>query len=258
MQNREQTETRLDRKQSGLLGPRWDRQVWNRHGQRRGICLTNNTGDWKNGAQTLWQSSTGERCVMTGESHRCAGVLDWGGGQCVIKPEIIWRSPSNWLPQRQFQRSKKSKNPSDSPLMPLPSSWKELRCRLQPPPKPASSRCSLPPLPEEAILLWGERGAWSSAGPLVVRRSSWDSQTWPSGWLLGPLMGGVRETERFSGLCCWLPPPLVRTVGQKRHHTGGKDTGEAAGHSKLQPFQPRWTLEVSKQCQQKCQQFGTF
>lgn len=105
---------------------------------------------------------------------------------------------------------------SYSPLMPLPSSWKELRCRPEPPPKPASSRCSLPPLPEEAMLLWGERGAWSGAGPLVVRRSSWDSQTWPRGWLLGPLMGGVRDTERFRGLCCWLPPPLVRTAGQQQ------------------------------------------
>lgn len=105
---------------------------------------------------------------------------------------------------------------SYSPLMPLPSSWKELRCRPEPPPKPASSRCSLPPLPEEAMLLWGERGAWSGAGPLALRRSSWDSQTWPRGWLLGPLMGGVRDTERFRGLCCWLPPPLVRTAGQQQ------------------------------------------
>lgn len=103
--------------------------------------------------------------------------------------------------------------------MPLPSSWKELRCRPEPPPNPASSRCSLPPLPEEAMLLWGERGAWSGAGPRAVRRSSWDSQTWPRGWLLGPLMGGVRDTERFRGLCCWLPPPpplLVRTEGHQQ------------------------------------------
>lgn len=107
---------------------------------------------------------------------------------------------------------------SYSPLMPLPSSWKELRCRPEIPPEPASSRCSLPPLPEEAMLLWGERGAWSGAGPLVVRRSSWDSQTWPRGWLLGPLIGGVRETERFRGLCCWLPPPLVRTK-KERHNS---------------------------------------
>lgn len=101
---------------------------------------------------------------------------------------------------------------SYSPLMPLPSSWKELRCRPEPPPKPASSRCSLPPLPEEAMLLWGERGAWSGAGPLAVRKSSWDSQMWPRGWLLGPLMGGVKDTERFRGLCCWLQLPLVRTA----------------------------------------------
>lgn len=74
MQNREQTETRLDRKQSGSLGLGRDRQVWNRHGQRREICLTNNTGDWKNGTQTIWQSGTGERCVMTGE--RVIGVLE--------------------------------------------------------------------------------------------------------------------------------------------------------------------------------------
>lgn len=103
-----------------------------------------------------------------------------------------------------------------SPLMPLPSSWKELRCRLELPPKPASSRCSLPPLPEEAMLLWGDRGAWSRAGPRAVGRSSWDNQTCPRGWLLGPLIGGVRDTERFRGLCCWLPPPLVRTVRQVR------------------------------------------
>lgn len=102
-----------------------------------------------------------------------------------------------------------------SPLIPLPSSWKELRCRLKPP-KQASSRCSLPPLPEEAMLLWGERGAWSGAGPLAVRRSSWDSHTCPRGWLLGPLMGGVRDTERLSGLCCWLPLPLVKTTRQKQ------------------------------------------
>lgn len=104
--------------------------------------------------------------------------------------------------------------------MPLPSSWKELRCRPEPPPKPASSRCSLPPLPEEAMLLWGERGAWSGAGPLAVLKSSWDSQTWPRGWLLGPLMGGVRDTERFRGLCCWLPPPLVRTARQQQDSSG--------------------------------------
>lgn len=104
--------------------------------------------------------------------------------------------------------------------MPLPSSWKELRCRPEPPPKPASSRCSLPPLPEEAMLLWGERGAWSGAGPLAVLKSSWDSQTWPRGWLLGPLMGGVRDTERFRGLCCWLPPPLVRTARQQQDASG--------------------------------------
>lgn len=104
---------------------------------------------------------------------------------------------------------------SYSPLMPLPSSWKELRCKPKPPPKPASSRCSLPPLPDEAMLLWGERGAWSGAGPLADRRSSWDSQTWPRDWLLGPLMGGVRDTERFRGLCCWLPTPLVRTARHK-------------------------------------------
>lgn len=71
MQNREPTEPRLG---SGSLGLGWDRQVWNRHGQRRGICLTNNTGDWKNGAQTIWQSSTGERGVMTGEI--VIGVLE--------------------------------------------------------------------------------------------------------------------------------------------------------------------------------------
>lgn len=123
--------------------------------------------------------------------------------------------------------------------MPLPSSRKELRCRLEhPPPNPASSRCSLPPLPEEAMLLWGERGAWSRAGPLAVRRSSWDSQTCPSGWLLGPLMGGVRETERFSGLCCWLPPPLVRTAGQKQDHTGGNGLAKQLRSQCYNPSKP--------------------
>lgn len=108
------------------------------------------------------------------------------------------------------------------PLMPLPSSWKELRCRPGPPPRPVSSRCSLPPLPEDAMLLWGESGAWSGAGPREVRRSSWDNQTWPSGWLLGPLIGGVRDTERFRGLCCG-PPPLDGTARAPDDKSGTMD-----------------------------------
>lgn len=124
--------------------------------------------------------------------------------------------------------------------MPLPSSWKEMRWRLEPPPKPASSRCSLPPLPDEAMLLWGDRGAWSGAGPLAGLRSSCESQTWQRGWLLGPLMGGVRDTERFRGLCCWLPPPPVRTM--KKDQSGKSRFSEKSTYCyKLLKEQKKWS-----------------
>jgi hypothetical protein len=127
----------------------------------------------------------------------------------------------------------------DSPLTPLPSLRKEARCSEEAKEEKeekeeeggASSRVSLPPLPEEAMLLCGERGAWwrrwrwrwwwrrwwwsSRAGPRVARRSSWDSQMGPRDWLPGPLMGGVREIERFKGECSWPPPlPAVNTARQ--------------------------------------------
>jgi len=95
--------------------------------------------------------------------------------------------------------------------MPPPSRRKEARCSEEEEEEQASSRCSLPPLPEEAMLLCGERGAWWSSS-LGARRSSWDSQMWPRDWLLGPLMGGVSDTERFRGECCWPPP--VNTARQ--------------------------------------------
>lgn len=100
-----------------------------------------------------------------------------------------------------------------SPLMPLPSSLNELRSAM-PRPEP-SSRCSLPPLPDDATLLWGDRGAWSGVrGAPRPRRSSCESQPCPRGWVDEPLIGGVRETERFRGLC-W--PADCRTVSTQTH-----------------------------------------
>lgn len=87
-----------------------------------------------------------------------------------------------------------------SPFIPLPSSWNVLRAVVW------SSKCSLPPLPEEATLLCGDRGAWSDGrhwGPLA-RKSSWDIHPCPRGWF-GTFMGGVRETDRFKGLWCAWP-----------------------------------------------------
>lgn len=56
-------------------------------------------------------------------------------------------------------------------------------------------------------------------------------------------MGGVRETERFSGLCCWLLlPPLLRTAGQKQDHSEGN---VLANQLVLQPVKPRRTLSQS-------------
>lgn len=87
-----------------------------------------------------------------------------------------------------------------SPFIPLPSSWNVLRAVVW------SSKCSLPPLPEEATLLCGDRGAWSDGrhwGPLA-RKSSWDIHPCPRGWF-GTFMGGVRDTDRFKGLWCAWP-----------------------------------------------------
>lgn len=99
-----------------------------------------------------------------------------------------------------------------SPLIPLPSSWNVLRTAA------CSSRCSLPPLPEDATLLWGEMGAWSGAGPRG-RRSSWESHPCPRGWLDPPLIGGVRDTERLRGLCC-PPDRTARKETNMRRETG--------------------------------------
>jgi len=100
-----------------------------------------------------------------------------------------------------------------SPFIPLPSSWNVLRAEGW------SSKCSLPPLPEEATLLCGDRGAWSEGmhwGPLA-RKSSWDIHPCPRGWF-GTFMGGVRDTERFKGLWCVWP----ERTGKKNKKTKQK------------------------------------
>lgn len=98
-----------------------------------------------------------------------------------------------------------------SPFIPLPSSWNVLRVEVW------SSKCSLPPLPEEATLLCGDRGAWSEGmpwGPLS-RKSSWDIHPCPRGWL-GTVMGGVRDTDRFRGLWwVWLERTETNKVENK-------------------------------------------
>lgn len=73
------------------------------------------------------------------------------------------------------------------PFMPLPSSWKVFRL------EPCSSVCSLP---EEATLLWGERGAWSGAVKAARAPSSSGLGHSPGAWGLV----GMRDMERFSGL----------------------------------------------------------
>lgn len=80
------------------------------------------------------------------------------------------------------------------PFMPLPSSWKVLR------EEPCSSVCSLP---EEATLLWGERGAWS-VGMKVCRPpwSSWLTHSEPHAWGLE----GIMDMGFFIGLGCICTP----------------------------------------------------
>ena len=73
------------------------------------------------------------------------------------------------------------------PFMPLPSSWKVFRL------EPCSSVCSLP---EEATLLWGERGAWSGVVKAARAPSSSGLGHSPGAWGLV----GMRDMERFSGL----------------------------------------------------------
>lgn len=77
--------------------------------------------------------------------------------------------------------------------MPLPSSWKVLRA------EPCSSVCSLP---EEATLLWGERGAWS-VGRKFCRLpvSSWLTHSEPHAWGLE----GITDMDFFRGLGCICP-----------------------------------------------------
>lgn len=79
------------------------------------------------------------------------------------------------------------------PFMPLPSSWKVLRT------EPCSSVCSLP---EEATLLWGERGAWS-VGIKFCRptASSWLTHSDPQAWELEEIM----DMDFFWGLGCICP-----------------------------------------------------
>lgn len=71
--------------------------------------------------------------------------------------------------------------------MPLPSSWKVFRL------EPCSSVCSLP---EEATLLWGERGAWSDVVKAARAPSSSGLGHSPGAWGLV----GMSDMERFSGL----------------------------------------------------------
>lgn len=71
--------------------------------------------------------------------------------------------------------------------MPLPSSWNVLRLQ------PCSSVCSLP---EEATLLWGERGAWSGVLKAARAPSSSGLGHSPGAWGLV----GMSDMERFSGL----------------------------------------------------------
>lgn len=73
------------------------------------------------------------------------------------------------------------------PFMPLPSSWKVFRL------EPCSSVCSLP---EEATLLWGERGAWSGVVKAARAPSSSGLGHSPGAWGLV----GMSDMERFSGL----------------------------------------------------------
>lgn len=74
------------------------------------------------------------------------------------------------------------------PFMPLPSSWKVLRL------PDCSSVCSLP---EEATLLWGERGACSPLGMKAGRAPISSTLIHSPGtcWLVG-----MRDMERFRGL----------------------------------------------------------
>lgn len=78
------------------------------------------------------------------------------------------------------------------PFMPLPSSWNVLRL-------PCSSVCSLP---EEATLLWGERGAWSVEMKFCLPpASSWLIQSEPHAWGLE----GITDMDFFRGLGCICP-----------------------------------------------------
>lgn len=77
--------------------------------------------------------------------------------------------------------------PPPVPFMPLPSSWKVFRL------EPCSSVCSLP---EEATLLWGERGAWSGVVKAARAPSSSGLGHSPGAWGLV----GISDMERFSGL----------------------------------------------------------
>lgn len=76
--------------------------------------------------------------------------------------------------------------------MPLPSSWNVLRA------EPCSSVCSLP---DEAMLLWGERGAWSVETKFCrLPPSSWLPQSEPQAWRL------EASVDFFTGLGCICPP----------------------------------------------------
>lgn len=101
--------------------------------------------------------------------------------------------------------------------MPLPSSWKVFRL------EPCSSVCSLP---EEATLLWGERGAWSGVVKAARAPSSSGLGHSPGAWGLV----GMSDMERFSGLgWIWQGRP-----GQK----GREAKGQAWGSDHSRPCHP--------------------
>lgn len=92
--------------------------------------------------------------------------------------------------------------------MPLPSSWNVLRA------EPCSSVCSLP---DDAMLLWGERGAWSVETKFCrLPPSSWLPQSEPQAWRL------EASVDFFTGLGCICPPrpgPGRKTVEILRSST---------------------------------------